>query len=60
MKTLINKYNYKSIAEANMASLKRVARTNKYAQGNRYELRETQERNSLGFLITYYNIYQIA
>jgi hypothetical protein len=55
----IQTHQYKEIALANLKRFRNVSETNKYAKGSKYDLIETNKKNSLGFKITEYNIIEL-
>jgi len=55
----IQTHQYKEIALANLKRFRYVAKTNKYAKGSKYDLIETNKKNTLGFEITEYNIIEL-
>ena len=49
----------KSIAESWLNYFRKVAITNRFAKGKKYDIIKTKKVNSLGFTITDYNIYEL-
>ena len=49
----------KSVAESWLKHFRRIAITNRFAKGKKYDIIETKRLNSLGFKIIDYTIYEI-
>jgi hypothetical protein len=49
----------KSVAESWLKHFRRVAMTNRFAKGKKYDIIKTKRLNSLGFTITDYTIIEL-
>lgn len=59
MKKLIT-FSHKELAESQLKYFRRVAITNRFAKGKKYDMTENTRVNSLGFKITDYTIIELS
>ena len=52
-------FSYKELAESQLKYFRKVAMTNRFAKGKKYDMTETTRVNSLGFKITDYTIIEL-
>lgn len=59
MKKLIT-FSHKELAESQLKHFRRVAITNRFAKGKKYDMIQNTRVNSLGFKITDYTIIELS